>query len=790
MSRNKTTFKPIRKFRKGYALSNLFQYKIKKHCFVFAISSLLTCQAYKLYAEDISEVEFRQSGGYEFPQEMLFFNVRSAKGTRFDQKILDEDVKRLFETGNFSDITTETQDDNGKIRLIFNLVSKPRIRNIVFQGNKKFTEEKLKDCLTIERDGPLSDKSLQDTLVKLRRFYADEGYNFTAIRPETKDNQDGSVDVVFNIDENLRKKVLSVDFVGNTAYSSWKLRNSVATQHSYLSWLFNMGLLNKDDIEMDKERLRELYWEKGYLDFKVEDVELKDDPNDPEYVAVIFHIFEGEPYKIQEVAITGNQNIPTEELLPKILLKTDETYNLANEKKDLQAINDMYQPLGYTDIECKAVKVPDFKTHTVNIEYRISEGRPYTVRDINISGNRNTKDYVIRRELAIQPGDPVDKNRIEASKARLMGMNYFENVEMVSTATDEADKKDVNIKVEEKDTWKFSIGAGMSDTDSLVGMVEISQINFDLMDPNNYFTGGGQRLDLKAQYGLERADFVASFSEPWLFDMPLRLDTSGYFHDRKYEDWNESRGGGNMFLTKRFLEFNSISLGYTLEEVRIYDMSKKLSEIFQSQKGSDLVSKVSAEIARDTRDSIVEPTSGYLLSLYGDINPRFLGASVNTYKTEAKASNYISFLDNALTLHTGIKAGQTQRIGSGKMVPLYERYFLGGGDTIRGFPYRSISPVDYNDDQYGGESMLLGNIELTHPIYRFIKGAVFTDFGNVWEKAWNMNMNNAINVGAGYGLRIKVPYINAPIKLDLAYPIVKNQEGVSRKLRFHFNMGF
>ncbi len=741
-------------------------------------------------SEEIGKVGFKQTGGYTFPDEMLYFNVRSAKGAQFDQKILDEDVKRLFSTGNFSDVSAETEKQpDGHLDLVFKVISKPRIRNIVLKGNQKFTEEKLKDLIIIEKNGPLSDKDLQETLTKIRTFYIDKGYNSTTVKPETHDVGEGTVDVTIDINENLRKKVLSVDFTGNTAYSSWTLRNSIATQHSYLSWLFNMGLLNPDEFETDKERLRELYWNKGYLDFKVTDIELKDDPEDAEYVAVTFHVSEGEPYTVQEVSVTGNQNVPTDQILKDLKLKTDSVYDNSTEKKDVEGITDQYSPLGYTDIDCKVVKVPDFKTHTVNLEYRITEGRPFTVRDLNISGNRNTKDHVIRREMAIEPGDPVDKNRIEASKSRLMGMNYFENVDIVSVATDDADKKDVNVKVEEKDTWKFSVGAGMSDTDSLVGMVEISQINFDLFNPSNYFTGGGQRLDLKAQYGIERSDFTASFSEPWLFDIPLRLDTSGYYHSRNYEDWSESRGGGNVFLTKRFLEFNSISLGYTLEQVRIYDMSKNMSQMFQDQEGSDLVSKVSAEIARDTRDNMVEPTSGYLLSLYGDLNPRFLGASVNTYKTEAKASHYISFLDNALTLHTGLKIGQTQRIGSGTMIPLYDRYFLGGGDTIRGFPYRKVSPMDSNHDAYGGESMMLGNIELTHPIYKFIKGAVFADFGNVWEKAWNMNLGD-LNMGAGYGLRIKVPYINAPIKLDLAYPIINNQDYVSSKLRFSFNTGF
>jgi outer membrane protein insertion porin family len=172
-----------------------------------------------------------------------------------------------------------------------------------------------------------------------------------------------------------------------------------------------------------------------------------------------------------------------------------------------------------------------------------------------------------------------------------------------------------------------------------------------------------------------------------------------------------------------------------------------------------------------------------------------MGGSDNYYKFEAVASNYYPFLNDWFVLHTGMKIGQVALMGGGSsgaggnLAPIYERYFLGGGDTVRGFSYRKISPVDYDDKGYGGESMLLGNIELTHPIYDFIRGAFFADIGQVKETAWHFSMND-FNIGIGYGFRIKLPYFNAPIKLDLAYPILNNQPGEKNTLRFHFNLGF
>ncbi|OGV39015.1 MAG: outer membrane protein assembly factor BamA [Lentisphaerae bacterium GWF2_49_21] len=749
-----------------------------------------------LMSADINDVKFEQKG-YAYPEEMLKYNMQSKKGETFDQKILDDDIKRLFSTGNFLDVLAETSDTaDGKVNIVMKIVSKPKVKAVTLKGNKKYTDEDLKDKITVKTNEALNDQELQKTLSGIRKYYIEKGYNSAIITHATEDAGEGFISLVINISENLRLKVNNVLFTGNTVYSTWKLKNNIATQHSYLSWLLNMGLYDKNEVEIDKERLKDLYWNEGYLDFKVMGVDVKEDAN-PEYVNITFNLEEGTPYKVSEVSVSGNKQFTNDELIPLITLKTDDIYDNRVEKKDIEAIGSMYYPLGYADFQCRPVRMPDFNTHTVSIDYRIIEGEKFTVRHVQISGNHNTKDKVIRRELAIQDGDPVDNNRIEASKSRLIGMDYFEKVNIVSVNTEEPGKKDVDINVQEKDTGKFSIGAGYSDSDNVSGIVELSQSNFDLLDPWNYFVGGGQRLKLHAEYGVDLSNFYLSFTEPWLFDIPLRLDMTGFYHTKTYEYWDERYMGGQFSLTKNFSmpwinvndDFNSVKLGYTIEQVKVYHMDDDLSDIFQKEKGTSIVSKWSLTLARDTRNSLTNPTSGYLLSALGEINSKAFGGSENYYKVELVGSNYYSFINDWFVLHTGIKLGQVDTFSGGNLAPIYERYFLGGGDTVRGFSYRKISPVDSDNKAYGGESMVLGSVEVTHPIYEFIRGAVFCDIGQVKENAWNFSMDD-FNIGAGYGLRIKLPYFNAPVKLDLAYPILNNQDGESSKLRFHFNLGF
>ncbi|MCK4982427.1 MAG: BamA/TamA family outer membrane protein, partial [Victivallaceae bacterium] len=397
---------------------------------------------------------------------------------------------------------------------------------------------------------------------------------------------------------------------------------------------------------------------------------------------------------------------------------------------------------------------------------------------------------VIRRELVIQPGDPLDKNRIKASKERLMGMGYFKKVEAVTVNSNDFNKKNVAFEVEEKPAYQFKIGGGVSSYYSLVGMGEIVSNNFDITNPENFFRGGGQRMRLQGMVGIERNSLNFDFVEPWLFDIPLRLAINGYWNTIVYPNWNETRLGIRGTLTKKvFDDFTSATVGYKFENVNVSNIERSKSAELRSNQGRQYVGQVSMLINRDTRDSMFNPTSGYNVNATGALAAQGIGSSTNFYRVELKGSHYWSLLDKALIFQAGAKIGTISRFNRNKKAPLFERYFLGGGETIRGFPYRSIAPTDINNDPVGGQTMLLLTATMTHPIYKFVRGAIFVDAGGVWKNSFSMNMGS-MNLGAGYGLRIKVPYLQAPIQLDLAYPIASNVDGLSQKIRFHFNMGF
>ena len=257
----------------------------------------------------------------------------------------------------------------------------------------------------------------------------------------------------------------------------------------------------------------------------------------------------------------------------------------------------------------------------------------------------------------------------------------------------------------------------------------------------------------------------------------------------EYDDWEEQRIGVTTALTKRiFDDFTTISGGYTFEHVRIHSMSKHMSEVFQKEKGGSYAGRFHLSLERDTRDNALDPTSGYMVNLLGSVSSELFGGTNNYYRLELKGMNYYSIFDKMFIWSIGGKIGMIGSIGDWKKdPPLYERYFLGGGDSVRGFPYRSIGPTDRNKDNYGGDFMYVLTSEISHPIWDFVRGAVFIDVGNATHSRFGPF--SSPNIGVGYGLRIKLPVVNAPIRLDLAYPLLNNQRGVANRIRFHFSMG-
>ena len=765
---------------------------------VRAISLLLMfLAAAALSGAAVGKVKFEQKGSSPLDEELLRHNIRLRPGSAYTREILDGDIRALYKTGNFADVQARTEyPDRQHVDVTFYLKLKERIAKVEIRGNKKFSTGDLGKLITISEGGLLNSAELRKSAAALRKFYHDRGYRDAVVTPVFIPRGDDT-EVVFQIEEKLRLKVGRVKFEGAKLFSAFELRHSIANAFSYMNYLpflnnyLNFGLLDRHELAADRARLREKYHDKGYLDFRILSLEQTPDPKDPEYVDLLFKVEEGKPYTVGKVSIAGNSIFKEEVLRRYITLKEKKPFSLSQEKAAADAICRLYETCGHAEVRCTAVRFPDPEKHTVDVRFEITEGKKFMVRDVLISGNTATKDKVIRRELVIQPGDPVDRNRVEISRKRLLGMGYFTKVEADTVNAEGADEKVVRFKVEEKTRrYNFRLAAGVSDINSFFGMLEASIDNFDIANPKGWFYGGGQRFRVQGILGVENAGFNVDFVEPWFLDQPIRLETSAYMNTSEFDNWDEWRVGARVsFQRKIFDDFTTVALGYKYDVVRVRELSSKVKPYAKAHDldGTSLVSQPSFMIGRDTRDSILEPTRGYNINFFSSITPEVLGSSATYYRLELKGSYYKSFFDKFIIASVGAKYGTVSTFGGSDEVPLFERYYLGGSNSIRGFDYRSVGPT-YNRENIGGLSMLVLTAEVSHAIWGPIRGAFFCDAGGAWDHAYEIDFSN-FNIGAGYGFRIKVPYLNVPIRLDIAYPFLNNQKGASNKVRLHFNVG-
>ena len=357
-------------------------------------AAVLALASVPVFAAKVGEVKFDQQGTQQLPVEQLRFNVQLRPGMEFKREILDEDVKRLYNTGNYADVVSEVRELPGdKVEVTFRIRLKPRVSKILYQGNEKYKAHELAREVSLVEGGLLNDRELRESAAKLRKFYQEKGYSDATVTPVVEPDGQDRVKLTFRIAEHLKQRVNDVRFDGATVFSQWDLRHSINNQYSYMNWLpfvndyLNYGLLNRGELELDKARLRDKYHDLGYLDFKIDEVKITPTPEDPEYIDIDFKVTEGEPYKVDKLSVTGNTVFTNAELEALFQLRSGETFSRSLEDATIRAITAMYESLGYADVVCRAVRSEDFEKHKVDVKFEVTEGRKYHVRDVVIVGN-------------------------------------------------------------------------------------------------------------------------------------------------------------------------------------------------------------------------------------------------------------------------------------------------------------------------------------------------------------------------------------------------------------------
>jgi outer membrane protein insertion porin family len=465
-------------------------------------------------------------------------------------------------------------------------------------------------------------------------------------------------------------------------------------------------------------------------------------------------------------------------------LKEGSVYSPKQLRDDAKAVADAYGSGGYVDLVITPEGTPAGPA-LIDVHYTIEEGTRSFVNRVNIEGNTRTKDKVIRREVLVAPGDVFNTVRVDTTKKRLENLGYFAKVETYPEETDIPGRKDLTILVQEKRTGSLSFGGGFSTVDKLVGFAELTQGNFDLFNWPS-FTGAGQKFRLRLQYGTERKDFILTITEPYFLDRRLSLSGQGFYTEANYlSSQYDQRNYGVLFeLRKPINAYMYATLGYTLQDVDIFNVDPSASAFIQSQKGSSVESKLFTSVVLDTRDNPLLSHRGQRVTFSPLLAGGFLGGDTQIYGFDLEGSQYFHLPKDTILLING-EIGTVSQWGAGNQVPIYERLFLGGSNNLRGFPFREVGPQDENGEPVGGQTMARTTIEWTFPIIEKARGALFYDMGFVNSEAWSFGFNHMAS-DIGIGLRLDLPI--GPLRLDYGYPVMR--DGYNGGGHFNFNVGY
>lgn len=732
----------------------------------------------------ITAIEVR--GNQSVSGNSILSKMKAKTGTPFSENIISDDVKRLYLLGYFEDVNTETEAYKDGIKVIVNVKERPVISGIGFSGVRHHLEERVKGLIGSKEGQYLDFAKLQNDIEAIKAFYRKRG--FGDIEAEYKADTDSAANkskVTFAIKEGRRIRIRFLSFSGNKAFSYKRLMKIVKTRPASL---ISSGVLNDEVIDQDMERLSSFYRREGFADVKVD--YSVDFGTYRRGAFVTIAIEEGVKYTVEGVKVKGNKVFTSEEIIKKLeSCLPGKVYSQEAMKEDAARIQGMYFDVGYIFARVEDVASVDEKSGRVNIAYNIIESEIAYVGKINIKGNVKTKDTVIRRELRIKPGDKFDGEKLRRSKERLHNLGFFEDVSYDTEDTGEPNKEDLVVEVKEAKTGSFSFGGGYSTVEEFVGFFEIEQKNFDWKN-FPYFTGDGQDLTLRAEMGSISNLFDLSFTEPWLFDYPVSFGFDLYRREQDRESdvgygYDESRQGGRLRLGKEFSEYLKGILTYRIDQIDITDITTNASADLKAEEGENTISSVTFGLTRDTRDSVFEPTRGYTVSESLEIAGGPFAGDKDFMKLSALGSKYFPLPLKAV-LELKLRAGIADAYGDSEKIPIYERFFAGGANSVRGYNERKVGPIDTaSEDPLGGEALLVGNVEYVYPFLDFLKGAVFYDIGNVWQKVDKIG-SGEFKSSLGFGVRIKTPL--GPLKLDYGFPLNLEAGEEDKEGKFHFSV--
>jgi outer membrane protein insertion porin family len=758
------------------------------------------------------------SGNQRVEDEAIRVRLTAQAGQSFSAKVVDTDVRALFKMGFFDDVTATFDQVNGEWVLNYHVQERPFVRAVRIEGNNKIETEELEGMLRIRPNTILDPEKARQGIAEARSAYEKKGYLDATIRYEARPVGENEVDVTFVIDERDPIRIREITFEGNREFDDSQLKRVMTTKEEWiLSFFTGAGNLDREVLKTDTERITAFYYENGFIDVRVDEPKIE---REEDGLVVTIKIDEGEQYKFGQIAMSGETlpDLEAEEGLD-FSAAQGEIFKPSLLRDDINAITAAYGDRGYAFVNVTPETDIDQANKVVNVRFAVTRGPEVYIDRIEISGNTKTRDKVIRRELELQEQQRFSGTKLRRSQDRLRRLGFFEDVNITTRKADAEDRLDVIVDVREGNTGAFSAGAGISSGEAFLFNVRLSESNL---------FGRGQALVLNADFGSVRRNISLSFTEPYFLDTQLTVGLDAFNWQLEFDQFTRGGTGGGIRTLYPFpaLGLEVVRLGplgqislldtrlgveYRIEDAEISNVSRGAASVIRAEAGTFLTSSIIPRVFRDTRNNLLDPTSGSFQDV--SIEIAGLGGDSQFINAIARARWYVPLiqikpLGGPLVLGTGFNLGYGYGYGDESELPLFERYFPGGINSLRGFEVRSLGPrVDvfeqsagkefncpdganrcsrlFRRDVIGGSQQLIFNNELIFPIVPAlgVKGVVFCDAGNAFLASEGIRFED-MRVSVGGGIRWLSPI--GPLRIEVGFPLNAQNGDEVQRVQFSF----
>lgn len=714
-------------------------------------------------------------------------------GDEFSVERIDASLKSLVATGLFADVTLERRDGV----LVVTVVENPIINRISFEGNRRTKTEDLYPEVQLRPRTVFTRTRVQNDVQRILEIYRRSGRFAARVEPKIVQLEQNRVDLIFEIEEGALTTVQQINFINNNIFTDSELRDIMLTKESrWWRFLSSSDTYDPDRLNYDREQIRRHYLRNGYADFRVLSSLAELTPDREEFY-ITTTVDEGQRYTFGNIEVRSEiEGLDGEFLKNFVLAQPGDWYNGDLIEDSINLLTDLLGDLQYAFVEIDPLLQRNPETNTIDLIFELNQSPRVFVERIDIQGNAITHDKVIRREMLLAEGDPFSTSRVKRSEQRIKDLGFFgEDVTITTAEGSQADQSVITVEVSEEPTGEIQLGAGYSTTDGALLDFSIRQRNL---------LGRGQDLRLSTLLSSRSFEIDLSFTEPYFLDRDLAAGIDLFRivrDDRDTISYNLESTGVVLRASYPLSDRLRQRLSYTLAENKIERVFFNASRFIRDQTGSSLTSSIEQQLIYDARNSRLRPTDGYFFLLSTQFAG--IGGDVRYIKNRLQGGTYWNVYSDwvlSLTSEIGHVAGL------GKDVRINDRFYL-GGDTLRGFEPGGVGPRAFlldtqgnvlenvSGEALGGKIFSRASLELTLPLglpeelgvtaHAFTDAGTLTDSGQTAAAGELFRDDASIRWTAGVGVSWQSPF--GPIRIDLAYPIMK--EEYDRKEQFRFSFG-